>query len=105
MTREDSLIKRIEQGDEAAAGELVELYYPDILRYCLWHAPNSALAGDAAQETFLKAIRYFDRYTHREKFKAFLYRIASNTCIDLARGRAEEDRQLFAAAWVWQTGI
>lgn len=85
MTREDRLIKKIEQGDIRAADELIGIYYPEILRYCLWHAPNRAFAEDAAQETFLKALRYFDRYTHRGKFRAFLYQIAANTCIDMSR--------------------
>lgn len=85
MTREDELLKRIEQGDPNAADELIQMFYPDILRYCLWHAPNRSLAEDAVQETFLKAIRYFDRYTHQGKFKPFLYRIAANTCIDMKR--------------------
>ena len=85
MTREDRLIKKIEQGDIRAADELIGIYYPEILRYCLWHAPDRAFAEDAAQETFLKALRYFDRYTHRGKFRAFLYQIAANTCIDMRR--------------------
>ncbi len=90
MTREDTLISRMARGDPEAAGELVELYYPEILRYCRWHVPNPSLAEDAAQETFLKAIRFFDRYTHRGKFRPFLYRIAANTCIDLARRQTGE---------------
>lgn len=94
MTREDELFKRMEQGDESAANELIKLYYPDILRYCLWHAPNRSLAEDAVQETFLKAIRYFDRYTHKGRFKPFLYRIAANTCIDLQRKNRQPELSL-----------
>ncbi len=85
MTREDKLIQRIEQGDLGAADELIAMFYPEILRYCLWHAPNRSLAEDAAQETFLKVIRYFDRYTHKGQFKAFLYQVTANTCIDMRR--------------------
>ena len=85
MTREDKLIQRIEQGDLGAADELIAMFYPEILRYCLWHAPNRSLAEDAAQETFLKVIRYFDRYTHKGQLKAFLYQVAANTCIDMRR--------------------
>lgn len=87
MTREDKLIQKIEEGDSRAADELVGIYYPEILRYCLWHAPDRLLAEDAAQETFLKAIRYFDRYVHKGKFKSFLYQIAANTCVDMKRKR------------------
>ena len=82
---EDKLVKRIKQGDVTAADELIEIYYPEILRYCIWHAPNRTLAEDATQETFLKAIRYMNKYIHRGKFKAFLYKIASNVCIDIWR--------------------
>lgn len=94
MTREDELVKRMEQGDQSAADELIKMFYPDILRYCLWHAPNRFLAEDAVQETFLKAIRYFDRYTHKGKFKPFLYRIAANTCIDMQRKKRNSDISL-----------
>jgi len=85
LTREDELLKRIEQGDIDAVDELIEMFYSEILRYCLWHAPNRSLAEDAAQETFMKVIRYFDRYIHKGKFKPFLYRIAANTCVDMRR--------------------
>ena len=83
--REDKLIKRIEQGDVTAADELIKAYYPEILKYCIWHTPNRTLAEDATQETFLKAIRYMNKYVHRGRFRAFLYKIASNTCIDMWR--------------------
>lgn len=85
MTREDELIMKIEQGDNESLNELVSTYYPEILRYCLYHAPNRSMAEDATQETFLKAIRYLNRYVHKGKFKAFLYQIAANTCIDMQR--------------------
>lgn len=93
MTREDELFRKMEQGDDKAAEELIAMYYPDILRYCIWNAPDKSLAEDAAQETFLKAIRYFDRYVHQGKFKPFLYQIAANTCIDMRRKR-----------WLTETG-
>lgn len=82
LTREDEIFRKLKQGDEQAPEELVRLYYPEILRYCLWHAPDRMTAEDAAQETFLKAIRYLDRYEHKGKFRPFLYQIAANTCVD-----------------------
>lgn len=88
--REEKLMARISRGDRDAAEELVRLLYPELLRYCLWHVPRRDLAEDAVQETFLKAIRYYDRCTGN--CRAFLYRIAANTCIDLQRkaGSAEQ---------------
>ncbi len=121
MAREDELIRQIQKGRQECLDELIELYYPAILRYCLWHMPDSESAQDAAQETFLKLVRFIGRYEHRGHFKAFLYRIAANACIDIKRSlpsaeplseepdhiicrpesgyQAAEDRQLLAAAF------
>lgn len=94
MTQEDALIKQWVQGDSAALDGLIEQLYPEILRYCLWHAPNRSLAEEAAQETFLKALRALVRYAPRGKFKAFLYQIAANTCTDMWRKRWLTDSSL-----------
>lgn len=98
MTREDELILEIKKGNVDALDELIGLYYPEILRYCIWHAPNRGMAEDAVQETFLKAVRYFGRYVHKGNFRAFLYQIAKNTCIDLQRQKSSLDISLDAAA-------
>lgn len=98
MTYEDKLIQRIEQGDASAIEELIKIFYPEILRYCIWHAPDRFLAEDAAQETFLKVIRYFDRYTHKGKFKSFLYQVAANTCTDIYRTHRQMDVSLEASS-------
>lgn len=88
MTREEQLMDRISRGDRDAAEQLARLLYPELLRYCMWHVPRREEAEDAVQETFLKAIRYYDRYVHRGSCRAFLYRIAANTCIDIQRRAA-----------------
>ncbi|MDO4281783.1 MAG: sigma-70 family RNA polymerase sigma factor [Peptococcaceae bacterium] len=86
---DEVLIRRMLAGDETAAEALVERYYAEILRYCLWHVPSRDVAEDAAQETFLKFLRYVERYEHRGKCRAFLYQIARTTCVDFYR-RAPE---------------
>lgn len=121
LTHEDELIRQIQKGRQECLDELIELYYPAILRYCMWHMPDTESAQDATQETFLKLVRFIGRYEHRGQFRAFLYRIAANTCIDLRRRlppqepfpeepgqvicrpesgyQAAEDRQLLATAF------
>lgn len=91
MTREDELFGRLREGDEAALEEIIAGAYPDVFRYCLRHTPDRQSAEDAAQETFLKAVRHLDAYAHRGKFRAYLYKLAANTCADLWRrsGRAQ----------------
>mgnify|MGYP005767476477 FL=1 len=90
MTQEDEIFEKLKKGDPDAAGELARLYYNDILRYCLLHVPDRSLAQDAVQETFLRVFRYFGGYTHRGNFRAFLYKVAANVCIDICRKKTWE---------------
>lgn len=90
MTHEDRLLQKIRDGDSASLDKLVAFYYPDILRYCLWHTRNRQTAEDATQDTFLKAVRHLDAYVHRGTFKAYLYKIAANVCVDYSRKRVAE---------------
>jgi RNA polymerase sigma-70 factor (ECF subfamily) len=46
---------------------------------------NAAEAEDLLQESFLRAFRFFGRYDHSMPFTSWLYRIMSNTHIDLLR--------------------
>ncbi|MDE5933822.1 MAG: RNA polymerase sigma factor [Lachnospiraceae bacterium] len=85
MAREEELIEQIKNGRRECLDELVAFYYPAILRYCLWHMPDRESALDATQETFLKLVRFLGQYENRGAFRAFLYRIAANTCIDMKR--------------------
>ncbi len=90
MIHEDELLQRIKDGDISSLDKLVAFYYPDILRYCLWHTPNRQAAEDATQDTFLKTIRHLDAYVHRGQFRAYLYKIATNVCIDYSRKKTME---------------
>lgn len=46
--REEILIKNLQNGDASALDELISMYYQEILRYCIWHAPDRTQAEDAA---------------------------------------------------------
>lgn len=87
MKRENELFRKLNSGASSALDELIRIYYPEILRYCSWHTSDKQTAEDATQDTFLKAVRYLDNYRHHGKFRAFLYKIAVNTCTDLWRQR------------------
>ena len=55
---------------------------------------KSNTSEDATQETFLKAVRYLDTTGFKGEFRPFIYKIARNTCIDLARKRCQDDTNL-----------
>jgi len=69
--------------------EWIRTMYPEILRYCMFHCVNRSEAEDATQDTFLKTVRYGDSIRKLQNQRAFVYKIARNTCIDFARRKRE----------------
>lgn len=87
----ERLLRRAQAGEPEALEALIRLYYPQILRYCRWHLPDAQLAQDAAQETFLKAVRWLDACgPFSGQFRPFLYTVAKNVCTDLCRASARD---------------
>lgn len=79
------VIKRIQQGEKALFGQLMEKYYDEVFRYCYYKTGNEHTAYDCTQETFLRLLRFLESYTERRQFKAYLLRIALNVCRDYFR--------------------
>lgn len=79
------LVRRMQAGDRAAADALIERYYAAILRYCARHVSDAATAEDLTQEVFLRLCSRLDAYRETGQFRAYLYRIAYNLCVDAAR--------------------
>jgi RNA polymerase sigma-70 factor (ECF subfamily) len=75
-------------GDEAAFGELAGRHRRELHVHCYRMLASFDEAEDAVQETLLRAWRHRDRFTGDALFRAWLYRIATNVCLDLLRGAA-----------------
>ena len=85
---EADLARRCRQGDQAAFDRIVELYEDRIFSFVrrMVHDPRDA--EDAAQEVFVKAFEGIRQFDGRASLGTWLFRIASNVCIDLSRRKA-----------------
>lgn len=70
---------------EARLSALMLQYKADLLRVCYLYLRDRGLAEDAAQETFVKAYQAMESYRGEGSEKAWLMRIAVNTCKDMRR--------------------
>ena len=69
----------------------LEPYRRELTGYCQQIVGVSE-AGDAVQETMLRAWRASAGFDGRSSVRAWLYRIATNACVDLLRGRERRGR-------------
>lgn len=92
-----TLMLAFQRGDEAAFRALFERHSRAMVAFCHHFVRDAARAEELAQDVFVKLYRAADRYRPTARFKTFLYRIASNHCLnELRRGeyaaRAAEPR-------------
>lgn len=78
-------IKQVLKGDREAFAEVVELYKDKVFQICYRMLGNRHEAEDIAQEAFVRAYVNIHSYSLGRKFSTWLYRIATNLCIDRIR--------------------
>lgn len=82
---EAALIRAAQNHDQDAFEELVRLYDRAVLRVTMNMLRSPEDARDAYQEAFIKVFRRLDSFRFDCSFHTWLYRIATNVCLDHLR--------------------
>jgi RNA polymerase sigma-70 factor (TIGR02960 family) len=90
----EQTLARAQAGDEAAFRELTERYRRDLELHCYRIVGSVQDAEDLVQETLLAAWRSLDGYAGRAAFSTWLYRIATNRCLNFLRDRNRRPREI-----------
>jgi RNA polymerase sigma-70 factor (ECF subfamily) len=74
--------------------EDLEQYRRELTGYCYRMLGSGFEADDAVQETMVRAWRALDTFEGRSAVRSWVYRIATNVCLDMLRGRQRRARPM-----------
>jgi RNA polymerase sigma-70 factor (ECF subfamily) len=79
------IIKRVIAGEKELYAELVRRHHLKVIALCRRVLSNPSQAEDAAQEVFIKVYGALPRFRGDSAFTTWLYRLATNHCLDIRR--------------------
>ena len=83
------LITQAKLGDRWAFGELVRRHRDGVTNLVYRMCGDAHLSEDAAQEAFIRAWRYLDKYQPKSNFRNWIYKIAMNSAYNLLRSEKQ----------------
>ena len=83
---------QVAQGDRAAFTRLFDRHQQRVVRFCHRFVGDAHRAEELAQDVFVKLYKSAGRYQQTARFQTFLFRVATNTCLNELRrpGRVVE---------------
>ncbi|MGH2733197.1 MAG: sigma-70 family RNA polymerase sigma factor [Actinomycetota bacterium] len=84
MKTDEYLVREAQGGQQEAASDLIQRYYPRVYSF-VSHLSGMSKAEDLTQEAFARALEALPRFNGDYRFGPWVLRIAKNVCIDEAR--------------------
>jgi RNA polymerase sigma-70 factor (ECF subfamily) len=98
MTATEDTLARARTGDEDAFRELTDPHRRELQAHCYRILGSMQDAEDLVQETLLAAWRSLEGFEGRASVRSWLYRIATNRCLNALRDRSRRPREVRAMA-------
>lgn len=88
--RESEAIRKCQEGDRAAFGQVYDSYVGKIYGFVYFKTMHKEAAEDLTSQIFLKAMEKIERFDPDTNFSAWIFTIARNCVIDYFRAQKEE---------------
>ena len=92
MVAMETVLDRARAGDDRAFGELTDPFLSELRLHCYRILGSAQDAEDVLQETLLAAWRGLSGFEERASLRTWLYRIATNRCLNALRASARRPR-------------
>ncbi len=85
-SEDERLVRRAQEGDQAAFGKIYELHQPVVFRYVYYRVGDVSTAEDLTSTVFTRLVEKIDSYRYRgHPLLAWIYTIARNVVADYHR--------------------